>query len=310
MKSITARLGKRGLMLILALTWVSLAAGVRADDVKLKPYVLAAEGSGNPADITAHTKSALKANGFKVIGEYTPYDNADVIVVTNKELKNQAARTELGGFGAIQRIAVTTVNGKTQVAYTNPVYMANAYRMKSDLEDVAKQLKAALGAQQAFGARGLTAEELRKYHYKIFMPYFDEVYELRKFASYGQAVKAVERGLAQHKGGTSQVYRVDVPGKQQSVFGVQLTKGCGADKFIMGKIDRGALRSTPHLPYELMVNGNQVISLHPKFRIAQSFPDLTMLGSGSFWDIKCAPDAIREAFYAVVGKPKDTAPAW
>ncbi len=288
--------------LVLALLIGFAAVGHAADDDTLyKPYVLASDNPGSLPAVIAKTRDALIASGFQIAGEYSPYDGAEVIAVTNPELKRVAARTDFGGYGAVQRVSVTNSGGKIQVAYTNPLYMQYSYRLKGNLSGVAAKLKSALGAEKEFGSKGLTAHELLHYHYKIFMPYFDEQYKLEKFNSYADAVKAVERGLAAHRGGASKVYRVDIPGKQQTVFGVALTDGCSGDKFIMDKIDIGALKSTPHLPYELMVSGNQAYALAVKFRIAQSFPDLSMIGHGGFFSIQCAPNAIKDALYKVVG---------
>lgn len=283
-----------------------LAAGVSATPVaaeeKLRPYVLASNEPGTIPEAVTRVKDALSANGFEVVGEYAPYDGAYVIVVTNSALKRTAAKSEMGGFGAVQRVAVTAWNDRVQVAYTNPRYMAHAYRMATDLSDVAGQLEKALGAQDTFGAEGRSPGELRQYHYKMFMPYFDEPWVLKEFSSHRAALREIEQNLAKGVGGASKVYRVDLPGKNETLIGVGLTEGCGGDEFIMKTINsEPPLKSTPHLPYEILVTDGKVRALHAKFRIAQSFPDLKMIGSNSFWDIKCAPDAIQQALTKVVG---------
>ncbi len=273
----------------------------RADEM-LRPYVLAARTTGDLATVVANIKDALKSHGFETVGEYAPYEKAYVIAITSPELKQAAARTDMGGFGAVQRVTATVVGNEVQVAYTNPRYMANVYRMQGDLSDVAQKLQEALGDEETFGARGRSADELRNYHYKMFMPYFDEPWKLGSFPNQRAAVKEVEANLAKGVDGTSEVYRVDLPKSEQTLIGVGLTKGCGADKFIMNTVNADAkLKSTPHLPYEILISKGEVMALHAKFRIAQSFPDLTMLGKGSFWDIKCAPDSIRDALRAVAG---------
>ncbi len=269
-------------------------------EVKLKPHVLASQQAGNAADILAATRTSLQSAGFEIAGEYSPYKGTTVIIVTNDELKKNAAASTHGGFGAMQRVSVSTVADQVQVAFTNPVWMANVYRMNSDLSAVREQLQAALGMVRDFGAEGKTAAQLRKYHYKIFMPYFDDPFELQSFASYDEAIKAVEAGLQAGWGGTSKVYRIDVPGKQESVFGVALTRECSGDEFIMGKIDFAEIKSATHLPYELLVSGKDVLALHAKFRIAQSFPELSMVGENSFFSIMCAPGEIEEALGNIV----------
>jgi len=267
---------------------------------ELKPYVLGSSGTGMFAAKTADTKKALEAHGFSLVGEYTPYDGAQILVVSNAELQKLAANSDFGGYGAAQRIAITQVGAQVQVSYTNPLYMREIYRMQGDFNGVVAALETALGKQQSFGSEeGLSAEELRDYHYMVFMPYFDDAVEIAKFASHAEAVKAVEAGLAAGKGNTAQVYKVSVDGKEEILFGVALKDGEAADTSIMQTIDKGKLRHTAHLPYDLLVSGKAVYILHGKFRIAQSFPDLSM---GTFMDISGAPDAIKEAMRAVVDK--------
>lgn len=269
-------------------------------EAKLKPHVLASQSDGDYQAIVKKTITALQEAGFEVAGQYSPYKDATVVVITNEELKKNASVSKHGGFGAMQRVAITRVKDKVQVVFTNPAYMANVYRMKGDLSTVKLQLEKALGVVRDFGAQGITASDLREYHYKVFMPYFDEPYEIKTFESHAEALQAVEAGLKAGWGGTSKVYRIDIPGKQESVIGVALTRECSGDEFIMNKIDFGDIRSTTHLPYEIMVTGNDVIALHAKFRIAQSFPDLSMVGGNSFFSIMCAPGEIEEALTSIV----------
>jgi len=266
----------------------------------LKPFVLGSAVDGDLAAATVKTRNALTNAGFVVAGSYSPYAKTNIIVVTNDALRAIAAKSDKGGFGAMQRVSISEVEGSIQVAYTNPRYLANVYRMQGELQDINKSLRAALGAQEEFGAEGLTAEDLREYHYKLFMPYFDEPYELVEFDNYDAAIAAVEKGLQAKQGGVSKVYRIDLPGKKESVFGVAMTRGCSSDEFIMQKIDFNKTKSAPHLPYELLVSDGNVYALHAKFRIALSFPDLSMMGSNSFFSIMCAPDEIGEALTAVV----------
>jgi hypothetical protein len=72
----------------------------------------------------------------------------------------------------------------------------------------------------------------------------------------------------------------------------------------MKEVDFKPLRSTGHLPYEVLVTGGKVVALHAKFRIAVNFPDLSMMGSNSFMGIRCAPDAIEGALQQVAGSKK------
>ncbi len=277
-----------------------------AEDEILKPFVLASKGPGTVEEKTAAAKAALTANGFTVVGAYAPYPDAEIIVVTSDELKRNAAQSEHGGFGAIQRVAITKVKGEIQTSYTNPVYMANVYRMKGDLRSVRSKLETALGKVEDFGAEGMTAAKARKYHYMIGMEYFDEPSLLASYNSHEEAVAAVEKGLAAGRGGVTKVYRVDVPGTQEVVFGVGMKGGTEAqkymdDKFIMNEIDFRDIRSTAHLPYEVLVSGKDIFALYARFRIAIDFPNLSMVGKNSFVNIMKSPEAIRKALQQAVG---------
>ncbi len=282
---------------------LALAAAVtRADDAKLKPFVLASRGAGTVAEAAEQAKAKLAAAGFEVVGAYAPYVGAVVIAITSADLKAAAARNRFGGYAAAQRVTVTKVGEEVQVAYTNPVYMQHAYRMKANLAPVAAKLEGALGRLEEYGPKnGKSGRDLKGYHYMIGMPYFDEPVKLATFESQAAAVAAIEAGLAAGKGGTRKVYRVDVPGDDESVFGVGLSEGCGGDRFVMKEVDFKPVRSTGHLPYEILASKGEVYALHAKFRIAVNFPDLSMMGSNSFMNIRCAPDAIEHALRKVVG---------
>ena len=280
---------------------------VMADDEKLRPFVLGSMGAGTLEEKTEQAKTALIAGGFTVAGEYSPYPDANILIVTNDDLKKNAADSEHGGFGAVQRVSITKANDEIQVSYTNPIYMSNVYRMKSDLIGVSAGLATALGRIEEFGAKGMTARQARKYHYMLGMEYFDEPSILAEYASYEEAVQSVDAKLTANDNGVTKVYRVDVPGKQESVFGVALKGATEDDKymddrFIMSEIDFRDIKSTAHLPYEVLVSGNKVYALYARFRIAISFPDLSMMGKNSFMNIMKTPDAIRDVLKKTVQK--------
>lgn len=282
------------------------ALGVAAD-VKLKTYILAEKTTGSIATVTAATKTKLSNAGFEIVGEYSPYDTATILIVTNNTLKANAADSDFGAFGAAQRVTITKAGDEVQVAFTNPIYMSHAYRMKSDLSSVAAKLKSALGDQGEFGPdEGVMAKDLRDYQYKWLMPYFDDRLELASYGNQQVAISKVEEALAaNNKGGVKKVYRIDLAGKEETVIGVSMAGpanvDCSGDKYIMDKIDFKKLKSTGHLPYEVVISKGTVYALPAEFRIAISFPDLSMMGSNSFASIMCAPTAINEALALGVG---------
>lgn len=295
---------------LLGTLFLALAATLAiAQDALLKPFVLGSKTAGELAQKVEATKSALTGAGFSIAGSYTPYANTTIIAVTNDELRNTAAKSEHGGFGAALRVAVVKAKDEVQVSYTNPPYWANAYRLRGDLKDTAAKLQSALGRIEEFGARGLTPEQLRKYHYTFGMEYFDEPSLLASYASHEEAVKAVEAGLTAGKQGVTKVYRVDVPGRKETLFGVAM-KGEGDnkymdDKYLMSEIDFRDIKSAAHLPYDLLIADKKVYAQYARFRIAISFPDLSMMGANSFMNIMSSPEAIRKSLMLAVGGKDD-----
>lgn len=296
---------KRVIRYMLPMLFLLASSGVQAADALLKPFVLGSKGAGSVAEKSVQTKAALTSAGFAVVGEYAPYAGANVIVVTSDELKKNAAASEFGGYGAVQRVSVTEAAGQVQVSYSNPVYMSHVYRMKGDLTGVSSALAGAVGKMEEFGAQGMTAKSARKYHYMMGMEYFDEPSVLAEYGSYEEAVQAVDAKLSKGSNGVSKVYRVDIPGKQESVFGVGLKSSSDKyrdDRFIMSEIDFRDVKSTAHLPYEVLVSGGKVYALYARFRIAINFPDLSMMGSNSFMNIMKTPEAIRTVLQDTVKK--------
>ncbi len=295
-------------MLALAAAAVMSMASLVANAAgEMKPFILGSTSAGAVADKVAGVKKSLTDNGFEVVGEYSPYAAAHIVVVTNGALKKAAGSHERAGYAAGQRVAITKVGDQVQISYTNPAYMAAAYHVKADLSAVTSALGTALGSVKEFGpAEGLDADDLDGYHYTFGMEYFDEPLSLASYNSYEEAVAAVEKGLAAKAGGASKVYRIDVPGKKQTLFGVALSSEKTGNKymddaFIMGEIDYKEVRSTAHLPYDILVTGDDVEALHARFRIAVNFPDLSMMGSNSFMNIMPSPDAIKSTLTKAAG---------
>jgi len=297
-------------ILVTLTTWSPVQA---AEDVK--PFVLASKtAGGNFSSIVSDTRKKLESAGFEIIGQYSPYADAEIIVFTNDFLRSAATRSERGGYGAAMRASITSNRDMIELVYTNPIYWANAYRMNDNLDAVGAALKSALGFEQQFGTgdNHYSASDMRKYHYTFMMEYFDDPSALFRYDSHQQAVEAVSANLSKHVSASTEVYRLnlgrDSEDKQMTLFGVGLTgqdeKDCSSDQYIMGRIDKSTPRHTAHLPYELMVYGNRVQALYARFRIAISWPHLPMMSSdtgATFLSIMCAPRSIENALTLVAG---------
>ncbi len=257
---------------------------------RFKPYIAATPIEGDLPSITQHVKDTLVSGGFTIAGEYSPFEGATVIAITNDTLKTIAAKTAFGGYGAVIRVGIRQLKDNIQVSYVNPVYMSHVYRMES-LEEVSTQLASLIGNTSHFGSKkGLKAKALKKYHYMAFMPYFNDHDKLASFDSHEAALKMINANLIDNSNGLQKVFQVDLGEKEEVLFGVGISNGDGSDKTIMDKIDKNTLKHTAHLPYGLLVSGKNVYSLPGKFRIALAFPDL---GMGDFMKISSAPKAIK-----------------
>jgi hypothetical protein len=279
-----------------------MCANAMAADPHYKPFVVASVNNTTLEQQTTATLAKLETAGFEVAGQYSPVEGTNIIVVTNDELKKVAAMSDRGGYGAGQRISVSQVDDSTEVTFINPVYMQHAYRLDGELKPVYDSLEAALGKTKFCGApdKKMTAKKLRKYHYMVGMQYFDDPSELGSFSSYESALAAVENGLAKEGDALTQVYRIDIPGKQQTVFGVgmKMTSEDNEDldeAFQMNVVDFEGCKKRAYFPYEVLVNGNQVEALHMRFRMAVHFPNLSMMGSHGFTKLISAPGAIEDA---------------
>lgn len=268
---------------------------------KLKPYILANGSDSDFSSTVEQVTQALEAQQFRVIGEYAPYEQAHIVVVTNDDLIALAERESNAAYMSAQRVSITQTETGLQIAYTNPDYFAHAYRVSGDVGPVTRKLAAALGAVEPFGSKGLTARKLRKYHYTFGMEYFDDPLELAQYDNYQEALSVVKASLANGRGGTSLVYRLDIPHSDLSVFGVALSEGMADDRRVMEVIDYQALKQTAHLPYELLVIGGKVVALAPRFRIAVNFPDLRMMGDNGFSQIMATPEAIKKSLVLTAG---------
>ena len=287
---------------------VLFTATVAADDTIYKPFIVASSGLGTLDEKTTSTRRALEDAGFEVYGQYSPVEGTNIIVVTNDELKQIAAMSDKGGYAAGQRVSVSEAGDTIEVAFVNPLYIQYGYRLGGDMQPVYDALVASLGNVRSCGAgdKKMTAKKLGKFHYMMGMPYFDDYLELGSFASHDEAVAAVESGLAKQDDALTQVYRIDIPGKQQTVFGVgmKMTNEDESDidsTFQMSIVDFEGCKKRAYFPYEILVDGNNVEALHMRFRMALHFPNLSMAGKHGFTKLIAAPGATEDAFKTMLG---------
>lgn len=297
-------------ILLIVLTALFTCAQAWADTT-YQPFVLASLNETGLEQQSKVTIAALEGAGFIIAGKYMPLENAVVVVATSDALKQIAAASDRGGYAAGQRISITEREGKTEVAFINPLYIQHAYRLEADMQPVLDSLSAALGNIETFGAeKKMTAKKLAKYHYMVTMQRFDDPSELGSFSSFKEALAAVENGLAVADDPLTFVYRIDIPGKDQAVIGIGMkATGNNEDEndidetFQMSIVDFEGYSKIAYFPYEILVNGKDVEALHMRFRMAVHFPDLSMMGAHGFTKLMSSPGAIEDALENLV-KPE------
>ena len=302
---------RQSFIIVCIIIFIVGASNIVSASQRVQPFALAGEASDDFTSTVTQVKEKLMQAQFQVLGSYSPYKNTEVIAFTNAQLKARSLKSPRGGYGAVMRVSVTLVDEKNQIVYTNPVYWSSAYRLESDNADVYENLKSTLGFSKEFGSgsKNLTASDMREYHYTMLMEYFDDPSELNDFKNHQEAVGKVARNLKMKKAGASEVYRIklgkDSKGREMTLFGIGLgANNCSGDNYIMSRIDKSNPRHTAHLPYELLVYGDEVEALYGRFRIALSWPHLPMMRSetgATFFSIMCAPGEIENVLEEIAG---------
>ena len=277
----------------------------KAEAQKLKPYILAGTSGSSISEVKNTIKTNLKSNGFEILGSYSPMGSAEriLIVVTNSDIQSAIKKVGgLKGFALALRVALTVENGKVLISYTNPEYWGRAYftnkwsSVSSNYQNVATKFKNSLSGFEGenftqFGSKsGLSYSKLKKYHYMLGMPYFDDNVKLMEFNSFNEAVSTIDNNLKVGVTGAKKVYSSSIGGKEIKLYGIGLT-GSDGEKLFMKKIDTTNPKHTAFLPYEMLVVGKKVYMLHGRYRIALAFPDLSM---GQFMKIVSTPGYIEE----------------
>jgi len=266
----------------------------------LAPYIKIVETNESIQQSSDKIINALKENSFQVLGSYHPANRSSlkVIVFTRTDLKNTVIKVaDRGALAAAFKVGLVQKEGKVTISYTNPDYILRAYlrdnykTYKSTFEKFSADLKttfSTIGSDFVPFGGTVEADKLKKYHYKIMMPYFTDPVKLNEFASFEEGLKIIEDNLKAKKGNTVQVYKLVYQNKKIAVFGVGLkSKEDGESHFlpIIGADHAAAL------PYEIILQGNKATMLHGKYRIALHWPDLTM---GTFMKIMSTPGDIED----------------
>ncbi len=267
---------------------------------KQPAYYLVATSQGTIADAKSSVITALQSSGFNVIGQYNPANSENLAVVcyTHPDLEKIALDfADRGALAAALKIGFKKEDNSVKISMINPMYLFYAYFVEGidvhekELLAISESAKTAMKKVGSdftpFGGE-LSKKELQNYHYKIMMPYFEDAEELKEFDSFEAGLKTIRENLNAGKGDTKKVYELIYTDKKVAVFGVALLNAEeGEPKFlpIIGDENVAAM------PYEIILQGKTASILPGKYRLAISWPNLSM---GTFMKIMNTPGEIED----------------
>ncbi|MDA9344116.1 hypothetical protein N9R06_03390, partial [Algibacter sp.] len=249
--------------------------------------------------------SVLKENSFTVLGTYNPSNKSSlkVIAFTRTDLSNVSVKVkDRGALAAVFKVGFVKKNDKVIISYTNPDYILRAYlrdnynAYRSTFKTFSADLKtvfSAIGNEFTPFGGTVQADKLRKYHYKILMPYFSDPVVLNEFASFEEGVKTIENALNSKAGNTKLVYKLVYNNAKVAVFGVGLLNKEDGESYFLPIIGEDHVAA---LPYEIILQDKVATMLHGKYRLALHWPDLTM---GTFMKIMSTPGDIEDTLEAL-----------
>ena len=271
----------------------------------LSPYIKVGESTESIKTISDQVVSTLNKNGFTVLGTYNPSGKSTLKVVafTRNDVKGKVIQVvDRGALAAVFKVGLENNGGNVIISYTNPDYLLRAYLMdnyvtfKSTFEKLSTDLKSTfstLGNEFTPFGGVVKADKLKKYHYKIMMPYFTDPVELAEFDSFEQGLSKIQNNLKAKIGDTKLVYKLIYQKEKVAVFGVGLQSSDEGESYFLPKIGEAHVAA---LPYEIILQDKVATMLHGKYRIALHWPELTM---GTFMKIMSTPGDIEDALEAV-----------
>ena len=268
----------------------------------VSPYLYGQKvNAGETGAVMAQVEKKLQGQGFSVVGRHQPagLPQYGSLVVTDPAVL-EAIRA-VGGAAIVAAGIRIGVKADGTVSYANPDYWYRAFlrdsfsKHESAVKAVQARLKAALGDGAGFGG-DVEAADLPGYRYMFGMERFDSSRnELNALSSFDAAIKTVRANLAKNAGGTAKVYEVVMPERKVAVFGVAMNDAETGEGYWVKKVGPDHIAA---MPYEIFVVDGKVNAFYGRYRIALSWPALTM---GTFMGIFGTPDAIVDTLTRVAG---------
>ena len=272
----------------------------------ISPYLRVAELDLSMDEAVAEVNKALKDAGYEVIGQYQPGNNSDLfVVVFSSEALEKLSRksSDRGLLAAAMKVGFQKSEGKISVSLVNPEYLFYAYfrdlmdqqEFKTKALGISSDIKKSLSGlgqgMQGFGGE-LSADDLKKYRYMAGMPKFDKAVKVAEFDNFDQGLSAIRKGLSSQSESLKVFEIVDETSKT-AVFGVGLKDAEKGEAHFLPIIGESHVAA---MPYEIILQNNEVSMLHGRFRFALHWPELTMK---TFTKIMSSPGDVEDAMKAL-----------
>ncbi|MGB5609683.1 MAG: hypothetical protein WBM79_10980, partial [Eudoraea sp.] len=171
----------------IVLSFVALVGfALHSSSQEIAPYIEIGKSKNSIQQVSEDVLAVLRENSFTILGTYNPSNknSLKVIVFTRPDIKNTVVKVaDRGALAAALKIGLVQKNDIVSISYTNPDYFFRAYlrdsydQNKSTFDKFSKDLRTAFASVgndfTPFGG-AIEADKLKKYHYKIMMPYFTD----------------------------------------------------------------------------------------------------------------------------------------
>jgi hypothetical protein len=279
-----------GLIHLSLLCGASLPMGLPDQNAQfIGPYILLGE-SGKSVEVT--TKKIIGQffmQNIEVLGKYSPANDPDrfVLVVTHPGMqKGVWSDHPTSALATVIRIGITAEGQMTYVSCQNPEYWGNAYlqeryagyagefdrflgHLRKTMPRMRGRFSRTFGGDQV---QGLTSEDIQHFQYNRRSERLEDTITLAQFDTYELAVKRIHEKM-----GTSatveKVFELEFPEQKLMLLGIAY-RDPPLEERILELLDSDRLKRTACLPLEILVSGNQVLMLSPRYRLSLSFPDL------------------------------------
>lgn len=292
---------KKIILILICFAWIHTS---HAQDNKMSPFFKIGTSQSDISSLVSSIKQNLETNEFTILGEYQPALNQNLYVVcfSSNDLSKLCLKSkDRGALASVLKIGLVKKGENVTISMLNPDYVFCAYLSnyetdKASLSKISSDVKKSLSTIGSeftpFGGE-VKENSLKKYHYKMMMPYFSDPVGLNEFKSFEEGLATIRKNLLSKKGNTSLIYEQVFEDKNIAVFGIGLLDSEDGEKHFLPIIGEDHIAA---MPYDIILQGKEVSMLHGKYRFALYWPELSM---GTFMKIMSTPGDVEDFMEAI-----------